>query len=71
MGGVMMTQWNSYNTSTHTDEAFCKWLNRIDAMIGHDRRGKISLAKWNHLFQFGYSGFDAVQACFTPDELMD
>jgi hypothetical protein len=65
------SDWNSYDTSTHTDEAFANWLNRIDATISYDRRRNISLAKWSHLFQSGYSGFDAVQACFSPDELMD
>ena len=51
-------------------ESFAQWLNLIDATIGYDRRRKHSLHEWNHLFQFGYSGFDAVQMLFSPDELM-
>jgi hypothetical protein len=51
-------------------QTFADWLNRIDATISYDRRRKIPLLKWHRLFQAGYSGFDAVQACFSPEELM-
>lgn len=56
---------------TGNDFEFSNWLNLIDATITYDKRRKISVAEWRHLFEFGYSGFDAVQAVFTPEELMN
>ena len=67
---AILPQMTDDEMAAFENECFVQWLNRIDATIGYDRRRTISLAEWNHLFQFGYSGFDAVQACFTPDQLM-
>ena len=54
---------------SENDQGFAEWLNRIDAVIGYDRRRRIPLLKWRRLFQSGHSGFDAVQCCFSADEL--
>ena len=51
------------------DQGFAEWLNRIDAVIGYDRRRQIPLLKWRGLFQSGYPGSAAIQCCFSADEL--
>ena len=55
--------------ANENDQQFADWLNTIDAVIGYDRRRRIPLLKWERLFQSGHSGFDAVQCCFSADEL--
>ena len=54
---------------SENDQGFAEWLNRIDAVIGYDRRRQIPLLKWRGLFQSGYPGSAAIQCCFSADEL--
>ena len=54
---------------SENDQGFAEWLNRIDAVIGYDRRRQIPLLKWRGLFQSGYPGSAASQCCFSADEV--
>ena len=54
---------------SENDQGFAEWLNRIDAVIGYDRRRQIPLLKWRNLFRSGYPGSAAIQCCFSADEL--
>ncbi len=56
----MQTQSEIYNAIE--DECFANWLNKIDAMIGYDKRfAAASVATWRISFDEGYSETAAIK----------